>query len=720
MNIRSFILAIGAVSAVVVITSCGGSPAPSAASSSSGSTGGFTAGGSSTGGSTTGSSSTGGSTTGGNFADGPGPVVGNLIPASVRYPAMDKVTNEYKTLLAQGMDQDAADQKLLQFVQSDTDFTNSGIDEDGSVWARFPDNTYYIFNGHTFDASQSGSSASLPANFASSVPDVHAADAGVPVVDGSKAILFDTFDGYLGEPIKQLTKILQQRGYSVQAEDSTLENLKSVNNVSVLFSASHGLIFHRDDLMNVGSMWTDTEASASNDALYADDIKAGRLAWFTAASGFGFRSYTRTETHYAITPAWIKYYNWSFTPHSVAFLDFCWSDAGGIASALRSIPKPASLTFGWSNECEPHHAWRAGLYFFDRALGTGFSDPTIPLLKGKGRPFPSSDVFAKMVDLGFNTADTTDNGPSHLVMSGENILLAPSVANMETYDPGIFNGEGDKTKLIIHGNFGTEAPSKVTVGGTSVTFNYVNGQELDCDIPDKPGPGYAGPVQISTSDGVTSNAPSLTWWSGSFKYTGNPVPTVTTAEMDIDANFRCDIHKYRTAVDGDLQDPAQSHARTSLDTVDKWSQSSLPPGYTLISSLTGTYSLGLDGNANKPWGTGFDLEFYVDRKGGTIKIAYSYLGTDVLGTVPPETKQIPFLIPGDPLLTAPGYNGVDKYGWGMLTPNMDLTLNTDDFTTAQVTFIGSNPAIMNTTFVAPAMTPQYAPTSDAEEDQPSS
>lgn len=680
-----------------VLVGCGGSGGGSGGSS--GGTTGFTGGG------------TGGTT--GDVLAGPGPVQGTPVASSVKYAAEDKVTAKFQALEAQGLSETDREAALLAFMKTDTDFAQTGQASDGTLWARFSDNSYYLFNDRDLPDSDYSAPPVGPKFGASTGRSSFQSRGDVPLADGKTALLFDCFNGFLGEPNDKIAGLLTKRGYTVQNMDATLENLRTVNNATVLYVSSHGgkaeTYLHPGEFW---SMWTDTEATAANDATYIDDLTSGRLVVFEAATGFGALGYKQMQRHYAITADWVKHYGWSFTKHSVAFMNFCWSDAGGMTKALKSIAQPAGLTLGWSNAAEPNHAWRSGLYFFDRCLGTALKDSTLPQLPGGARPFPAQQVFIKMNAIGYTFADTSEFGSSELIGAGADVQLAPSVANMETFDPG-FHGASATSKLIIHGLFGANAPSKVTVGGKSVAFQYVSATEIDCDIPDDPGDGYAGPVLVYSSDEIKSNAPDLTWWFGGFEYTGNPAPTETTGKIDIDANFRCDVHKYRTEVDGDLKDPAATYARTAIGTMADWSQSAIPPGYQLGSPLSGSYPLGLDGESVPPYGTGFLLDAKVDRKAGAFNVAFNYLGTDVKGVLP-SVPPVYFLIPHDQLLCATNYVGRDKYGSVIYTPT-DLASFDTNLAVKPYVFQGTN-SLLGTTFSVPSMVPQYAPTSDHEED----
>lgn len=287
---------------------------------------------------------------------------------------------------------------------------------------------------------------------------------------------------------------------------------------------------------------------------------------------------------------------------------------------------------------------------------------------------------------------------------------------METCDPA-YGSNNNKTKLVIHGNFGDSAVAKVTVGGSEVPFTYKSDTELDCDIPDTPGDGYAGPVQVVTGDGIKSNAPSLTWWFGAMEYKST-VPNAQSGKIDMNANFRADVHKYRNEVDGDLQDPAAVYARTSVDTTADWTMLTLPLDYTAQSPMSGSYNVYLDGKANPPFGTGFELGALFDRAAGRVTIAFLYLGTDVYAAPPGPVQAVPFSIFPDTqnLCGSPVVGQMDKLNYPKFDGKLPNTL-ASDLSIMNDTFSATVSAITSS-FSVPNMTPQYAPTDDAEEDQP--
>lgn len=531
------------------------------------------------------------------------------------------------------------------------------------------------------------------------------------MVDGNNAVVLDVFDGSMGTPNSQISQMLTKRGYNVTSTTATLPVLRSLSNMSVLYWSTHG--GQANNYLRPGStfwsIWTATPANATADANNYDDLVNGRLVIFDAPAGKALGPFKDIERRYAITASWVSYYNWSFTTHSCAFINCCWSDAGGFCEALRSLGQPAGLTYGWSNAANPSAAWRAGGYFFDRALGTDMYSPKMP---GKLRPFSCDTVCGKMDSLGYTQAGTEEYGASALQENGHDLMLAPSVANMTMYDFPL-PGAPNEATLIINGNFGTSAPNDVQINGTSVKFKFVSSTEIDASPPGKDSaPGYSGGVQVITAKGIKGNAAPLTSWQGTYEYDANPVAEFITGKMTITTSFRADIHKYRTAVDGDLQDPTASYDRPSAGTQLQWAASGMVPHTVDVTPQSGTLSYSFVNPSS-----GYILDAKIDRPGGVFNLAFQYLGASwEIQSVPPNPDgPSTFQIPTDPLICTFAPSTVDKYGYPVFTTKMSVPM-ANDYSTQKQTFKGQGYPADAAQFILPALTPQFAPTDDEEED----
>lgn len=652
---------------------------------------------------------------------GPGDQSGTPVPSATKYADMDKVVAAYKVLIGNKVAPLVRDQQLLKTIQGIPDFKESGLSVDGTVWGRFQDNSYYMFNDHDVpdsfvSAAKSGVAFRAPQLPAPSLSS-HPMDSGAAeMVSGANAYVLDVFDGSMGTPNTQITKMLTKRGYSVTSARATLPILRSLTNISVLYWSSHGgqASNYLWPNSNFWSVWTATLANEASDQANYDDLIHGRLVVFDAPAGKAVGPFKNMERRYAITASWVTYYKWNFTKNSVAFINCCWSEAGGFCGALRSLSSPANMTYGWSNAANPDAAWKSAAYFFDRALGTDLAEPNMP---GKLRPFSADSVFGKMDSSGLAVAPTTQYGACQLYENARNdVMLAPSVANMTLYDMP-FKDASPHSQLVLTGFFGSSAPGIVRIDGTSVPFKYISKTEIDVTPPtSSSAAGYAGGVQVETPEGVKGNAAPLTSWNGTFEYDANPVPKLITGKVLMTGSFRADIHKYRKEVDGDLIDPTATYDRISMDTQANWAATGKLPYSTDITPQSGMYSYGLDSSQNPPYGAGFQLDAMIDRKAGTFNLAYLYLGMNWTIHIEHAPDNQTFVIPGDPkLVNIESAGNPDKFGFPQYPMELMGTLN-GNFGTPKVITKGQGYDATGAQFIFPALTPNFAPTSDAEED----
>ncbi len=624
---------------------------------------------------------------------------------------MDKVVAEYNTLLKAHVAPATRDQQLRKTIQGISDFKQSGLSVDGTVWGRFQDNSYYMFNDH--DVPDSFSPQSAPSLRPVKLPNIAkpGAGGGPNMVDGSNATVLDVFDGSMGTPNSQITKMLTKRGYNVTSTTATLPTLRSMSNMSVLYWSSHGgqANNYLRPANTFWAVWTATPANATADGNNYQDLVNGRLVIFDAPAGQAIGPFKDIERRYAITASWVTYYGWSFTTHSTAFINCCWSDAGGFCAALRSLSQPAGITYGWSNAANPANAWRAAGYFFDRTLGTDIYPPKMP---GGLRPFSCDTVFGKMEDNGYNSAGTTQYGPSNLIENGHDILLAPSVANMDMYDMPYPDAD-PQTTLIINGNFGSLSPQTVDINGASVPFKYVSNTEIDAYPPGSASAaGYSGGVQIVTSKGIKGNAAPLTSWAGTFEYDANPFPHYITGKITMSGSYRADIHKYRTEVDGELQMPTPTYDRISLGTTMNWVATGTLPDMHDVTPQSGSESYSFIPGQQ----TGYILDAQIDRASSTFSLAFVYLGASWKVTYPPAPVTATLLIEPDPKLESlTSSTQTDKFGFPIY-PQMLLGTMNNSYGTPKTTFEGEGYKADGAQFVFPAITPQFAPTDNAEED----
>jgi len=667
---------------------------------------------------------------GGGFAtlddtgSGPGPIVGTPVPASVRYGAMNKVRAKYDALVAANVKNVYRELQLVAYMKNLPEFAKAGLAPDGTLWGKFADNSFYLFSDRSvpddFTPTPSRPRRALPALSQAAAPSkpLSATGASVEVVNSRKAFVFDTFDGSMGTPNEEITEMLIKRGYQVTSSAATLEALRTVRDAGALYFSSHGgqATHPSNPQARFWSVWSSTEATPENDTRYWNDIAAGRLVVFEAAYGKSLGPLKYVSRRYAITGDWVKYYQWSFSNRSIAFINCCWSDKGGFTAALRLLPRPASTTFGWDNAAHPEKAWRAARYLFDRALGTNLLDPK---LVGGARPFPTDDVFAKEVELGYTDGTTRDYGACTLVKAGANIVLAPSIKRMEVFERGMEPAQ-TKPRLYIYGSLGTELPQAVKIEGVPVTsVSIVSENEWKCDIAASPGPGFAGRVEIVSAGGIKSNTPLITSWQGSFQYRGAPLTlngNNVRGTIDFPVVYRADVHRFRETVDGELLFQPSAYARNASTSGANWKFTGALPGWVYTTPISGVLPFGLRGSP-APLGTGYIMDAKFDRKAGTAGFAVSFMGTYANYRIDPVPQTFTVVIPTDLLLVSRVPSGTDKYG-AQIYPVRSIGQLRPDLTVPKQTFDGTQVTQMGTQLECKSLAPTYISSDRCEEDWP--
>lgn len=653
---------------------------------------------------------------------GPGPINGPAVPTATRYAAMDKVDAKFNTLVAAKLAPLERERQLKDYMATLPEFAKTGIAPDGTIWGQFADQSFYMVSDRAvpdeFVPQQPGGRTARSAFTSAPAPAVRTLAGGaLEVVSGSAAYVFETFDGSMGTPNEEITEMLAKRGYRVTSGPATVEALRNVKDAGVFYISTHG--GQASHPLNGGkrfwSMWTATEATPENDAKYEADLRAGRLVVFKAEYGKSIGPFEYSERRYAITADWVKHYGWTFSDRSVAFINCCWSDAGGFNQALRSLTKPASTTFGWDNAAHPEKAWRVARYFFDRGLGTNQAEPIMP---GGMRPFSTDEVFAKETELGFIDGTTQIYGPCTLVKQGKNAMLAPAIMTMEVYERGI-EPTTVQSQLILKGQLGKVLPKTLKIGGVAATnIVMLSETEWQATVPSAAGPGFSGRVEIEMPSGIKSNAPLMTSWTGTFIYEGAPVTTVSNnvrGKITVTGHFRADVHKYRDQVDGPLITPTARYARAAVGSTANWAITGAMPGWSYVTPTAKTMPYGLR-NVPALYGDGFIMDLKLDRRAGTVGFGFNYLSTNVDYVVPPAPQVFTIVIPRDNLLLATPTQNSDRFGGALFTPKATGNLN-PNLTTAAQTFDGTMPQ-MGTKLICSALSVAHAPDEDDEEDAP--
>jgi hypothetical protein len=508
--------------------------------------------------------------------------------------------------------------------------------------------------------------------------------------------------------------MLHKRGYDVQTQDATVDNLTKISGDGVFHISTHGGTEKARDGKDYWAMFTSTPVNDTNDANYKLDLDSARLIYFTAANGYTALVFKHYETHYAITGNFITHYKWSFAPNCVAFLNFCYSNQSGFAQSV--IDQGATVAAGWSNAADPEKAWKSARYFFDRLLGTNMEPP---LETGKQRPFNLAVVVPDMEAKGVTDASTTRFGTSKLVVVGTaDTILAPSIQTMDIQERFFENPLKGQNKLTINGLFGDGMQPTVTVGGANVTVVDFSPTVIHCHIADKPDqPGYSGNVIVKTDVGITGNAVPITTWQGDFIYSTTIFPAssgiLITSIMTTHAYLRADVHEYRTKPAETLLKQGAKVFRATMGSGMHFETAGGPPPGTTWTRHSADYVYGLNGTVPDKYGSGFILEGTFNPKSGTVPLAFNFLGsvaTWTLGKVSQDLAPI-----HDPKILASPIGVDHTNGATIFAPQVLASLD-GDYSIKEADFVGDTTALFNTHFTLQHLTPTDGPTPKSGED----
>jgi hypothetical protein len=445
-----------------------------------------------------------------------------------------------------GTDQDAENRDLLAFVEGRSEFTASGLSEGGAVWARFADGTTLVMGNNLIATRPEGLLARrAPLARASRF-------LGTP---GTSNVVLGASLGTVYENVNDdIAEMFQQQIYDRVQPDSSVDALKSLGGVAVLYLNAHGATV---PLRKGGSpeytLWTSTvrEKDGSSDAKYLADLADGSLTYFMshkfdddAASPGGIRKVV--ETHYAITAKFVrKYWAGAFATNSVVFINACRSASlDAFDFELAAIEAGAGIYFGWTDRVQGGDAALSAAWFFDRSLGT--NSDKLPQEKPAQRPFPLLAVWDEMKKRlrpgGDTMLDSSTNPQTGLTatltpfsLGGNAGLLAPSIDS-------VFAQESTD-ELFVNGALG-DVQGSILVGDADLVIKSWDGSGAVCDLPPS-GANAAGPIKVIVNGGSQfSNVVPLTSWHGTAIYTVEEVGSLTMT-MTFDFVFRGDIHTPR-------------------------------------------------------------------------------------------------------------------------------------------------------------------------------
>lgn len=511
--------------------------------------------------------------------------------AAQRLGAVNAVEARFQELSAQNLPAIALLQGVAAAMAARSEYQAAGVDAEAlSAWGRFKDGVVHIV------AANRDPDRALPAS-----PSTAAASAGAELPGAARARLLHSFGtGFEGQtPVNQMRTYLQGKGWTVRpgAEgEAHLGTLKGVSGDGFFYINTHGGRAEVNDPSmpdgKVYSIQSSTLVDDNNEKLYEADLKALRLVHFTARQADTIKilgldtSIHVVDTRYAITYRFVDAYM-NFAPGSVVWLNACYS--GRNADFLNAfLRKGAAVVFGWSELLSAGAAYASAPYFVDRMLGANQHQPKESPAQ---RAFPYDKVLTDMAGKGLDKDTATGGRLQATVKAGlaHPPIFAPSIKRMEV--------DESEDKLILHGDFGTEAGT-VKVDGTSVAAQWA-ADRLVCTLP-RTGAGASGDVVVEVRN-VKSNARQLTEWSVPLQYTWtNPGDmTGTRVEGSGTLRLRADIDGFRDLPGGELRFDARGGVATQESEVTVTASGShTSPGGSCTQTLSGTGTFPSSSRAN--------------------------------------------------------------------------------------------------------------------------
>lgn len=491
----------------------------------------------------------GGSSGGGDGDSGGGALPGGdpgsgEITAEQRVASLEAVEDKFQAVV--GQDPAAANQELLQFLQSRPEFEAAGQDvETLSVWARYRDGRLLVVPNNRLPEPGGGRRASGTASMSPAASRGRAFE----MPSGNKVRLLHAFgtgfdDGQ--NAIDEVRPWLTANGYQdvpVQEGDARVSSLKNVRGDGIFWFNTHGAPATLRDGTEVFTLWTSTKVDADIEKLpeIADDLAKNRIVYSPGIIGTDNNGAPVVETHYAITPEFVRQYM-SFEKNSLVLMTVCHSS--NPKPATRAMvqafhEKGAGVYVGWTKIINTSTGYRAAKIIVDWLLGANQYEVQNP----PQRPFDLDSVLKYLKDKGLDVFPA-----SGAQLMAERNPAVPATEAFGLLAPGISFVGADtfKDELVIQGQFGQDPGQdrSVTVNGTDVTIKSWTDQEIRCALPVS-GPGSAGDV-IVTARGHRSNARRLTEWRGEFRYSftapGSLLQTIT-----FNIHLRLDINSLRGA-----------------------------------------------------------------------------------------------------------------------------------------------------------------------------
>ncbi|THF86134.1 hypothetical protein E7T09_12960 [Deinococcus sp. KSM4-11] len=496
------------------------------------------------------------------------------ISDAVRLASINAVETKANELMRGGVPEYR--QALVTFLRARPEFKSVTLQADGSISAFYVDGQPLLLatNREPDLAPASGSAPTSSSPLAERTspftpqglaPQLHLANATVirpastdnfELPEDKIAVVMEAMGSAFESSAGTVEKALAYHGrYQVIVIDPTVDNLKTLPKMGVLYFSSHGApnnVLDGGVLVPGFALWTKTKVDERSEIKYSQEIRDGFLVRMTALdrrSAFYDDDLCRRgidvevncdgeATHYAVTDKFIeKYWKSKFSSNSFAFMDACSTAAVSLQSVLRNAG--VATMAGWDSSVGGKVSFRASSYFFDRATGLNEFEKVTP----PNRPFSASAIFASMAKHGIDTFESVDVISGRITttklglyrLQGSFGILAPSIKQMSVNEPD--------QKLNISGEFGSVEKPTVTINGQNVNVTEWNNDHITIsNLPTKD-LGSEGDVIVKVGK-LRSNAVPLTRWVGGVKLYTEHCPACRL-DVTCDLVFRADVHSYR-------------------------------------------------------------------------------------------------------------------------------------------------------------------------------
>jgi hypothetical protein len=459
-----------------------------------------------------------------------------------------------------GTDKDAQNDQMLAFFKTRPELVESGIDESGVVWGNLADDTT-IAVINNLNVSFPSSLTRSPARKASRR---RSREGGIP--DTARVIIGSTVGNMYDGWTDGIRTMFGDQTYEFAAPKSTVDELKNMSDISLLYFLGHGGTVSRP--RGAGKsycVWTETIRTAALDAAYAADLRDGSLVlmWAPVFVGTELNPVNTPvyEQRYGITSKFVeKYWVGKFNKDSLIFMNTCNSSSDdAIPFKFACLNAGASLYLGWTHKMILGDGMMTAAYLFDRLLGANNEDPfssktdlTIPMETPPQRAWNYADILLEMAlhqrpdaAYAFDATVSTEKGGGKIASQLE---LLPRNDNFGQFAPSIsFISLLEQTdELEINGVFGPK-PGVVHLGASDLTVKTWTPELITCALPRS----ASGNLSVQINEGrQKSNTVQITSWKGPMTLTDTRQGTLKMV-LNLNLHFRSCVNSSRSEPHGE-------------------------------------------------------------------------------------------------------------------------------------------------------------------------